>query len=243
MGSGQKLLKYKKKFEHSYSFGAFPTVELLSNRPESVIKVIIHKDASSKKIDTIRELCIDKGISLVEDSRLVERLRTKENCYVVGVFDKYNIKLNSEANHIVLVNPSDMGNLGTIIRTALAFGIRDIAVIEPAVDYFNPRVVRSSMGALFGMNISSYKDFETYIKENGRDRDCYPFMLGGREKLADIKVAPNSKFSLIFGNESSGLDETYLKIGRSVYIEHLDEVDSLNLSIAVGIALHHFYNR
>ena len=60
------------------------------------------------------------------------------------------------------MNPSDMGNMGTIIRTGIGFGIRNLAIVEPAVDVFNPRVVRASMGSLFQMNFRYYDSFETY---------------------------------------------------------------------------------
>ena len=55
--------------------------------------------------------------------------------------------LSGASNHIVLVNPSDMGNLGTIIRTAVGFGFTDIGIISPAVDAYNPKVIRGSMGS------------------------------------------------------------------------------------------------
>ena len=55
-----------------------------------------------------------------------------------------------------------MGNMGTIIRTCVGFGIKNLAVIEPAVDIFNPKVVRASMGAVFHVNICRYDSFDTY---------------------------------------------------------------------------------
>lgn len=49
------------------------------------------------------------------------------------------------ARHVVLHNPSDVGNVGTILRSALGFGFRDVAIIRPGVDPFDPRVLRASM--------------------------------------------------------------------------------------------------
>lgn len=52
-----------------------------------------------------------------------------------------------DGNHVVLVNPSNAGNLGTIIRSCIGFGVEDIAIILPAVDLFDPKTIRASMGA------------------------------------------------------------------------------------------------
>jgi len=66
------------------------------------------------------------------------------------------MELEKEENHIVLVEPRNMGNVGTIIRTMLGFGYRNLVMIGPAVDIFDPMVIRSTMGALFKLilNIS-----------------------------------------------------------------------------------------
>lgn len=60
------------------------------------------------------------------------------------------MELNN-ANHVVLVNPGILGNMGTIIRTMLGFNYTNLAIIRPG-DVFDPRVVRASMGALFNIN-------------------------------------------------------------------------------------------
>lgn len=62
----------------------------------------------------------------------------------------------------MLHHPSDSGNLGTILRTALGFGLKNIAIIRPAVDSDDPRVVRASMGAAFSLNIRHFDSFEQY---------------------------------------------------------------------------------
>ena len=63
-------------------------------------------------------------------------------------------------------------------------------------------------------------------------------MLKGAKNIHDLQT--NKKHSLIFGNESKGLDDSYLKIGQSVFIPHSHLIDSLNLSQSIGIGLYHF---
>jgi len=169
----------------------------------------------------------------------VEKLRDKDNCLMIGIFEKYEDFLEEKENHIVLINPSDMGNMGTILRTAMGFGMKNIAVIEPCADYFNPKVVRSSMGACFQTNIQRFESFEAYKKEFGL-RNIYPFMLKGAVDLQEYNIDKGKCFSLVFGNEATGLPDEFSKEGQSIRIRHTDCIDSLNLSMAVGIALYEF---
>jgi TrmH family RNA methyltransferase len=134
----------------------------------------------------------------------------------------------------VLVNPGDMGNLGTIMRTMLGFGLADLALVRPAADIFDPRSVRASMGALFALRCCYFDTFEDY---SGRSsHNLYPFMTDGEVQLR--KAAFQEPFSLIFGNESSGLPPEYRGIGTSVTIAHTQRIDSLSLPVAAAIALY-----
>jgi TrmH family RNA methyltransferase len=139
----------------------------------------------------------------------------------------------------LLVNPSNAGNLGTILRSAAAFGIDDVAIISPAVDVYDPKTVRSSMGALFHLNVCYYDTLEAYQMDVSQ-RHYYPFMLKATETLK--KVNPLYPCTLVFGNEATGLDDSYLALGTPVIIQHTHNVDSLNLPIAVSIALYQFFS-
>ncbi len=234
------LKKYAKKMEHSYTLGAFPTIELLKNQPEHVLKVLLHPDMNSQaQLDIISGLCREHHIPLETAGKTVEKLRDKENIFAIGVFEKYENTLEPEKNHIVLVNPGDMGNMGTIIRTSIGFGIENLAIIEPGADVFNPKVVRASMGSLFQLKFHYYKSFEEYAQTAG-ERKMYPFMLKGAVPLQELKRAPREVYSLIFGNEATGLPDDFSKIGQSVVIRHTDHIDSLNLALATGIGIYEF---
>lgn len=234
------LKKYAKKMEHSYALGAFPTIELLKNQPEHVLKVLLHPDMNSQaQLEIIGSLCEKHRIPLERAGRTVEKLRDKDNIFAIGVFEKYTNRLDTEKNHIVLVNPSDMGNMGTIIRTSIGFGIENLAVIEPAVDVFNPKVVRASMGSLFQLNFCYFNSFEDYKKHAGK-RSMYPFMLKGAVPLQKLERDTSETYSLIFGNEATGLPDSFAQEGQSVVIRHTDRIDSLNLALATGIGIYEF---
>lgn len=228
---------YKKSFEYSYTLGAFPTIELIKNAPEQVLEVIISPELEDKAV--ITELCTCHKIPMIESKKQMERLSDKENVYIIGVFRKFEKELSKDEPHIVLVNPSNMGNLGTIIRTAIGFGIHDIALIEPAADIYNPKVVRASMGALFHMNFRYFDSFEAYA-DIYDGHEFFPFMLDADKTLVPGIYQGDKPFSLVFGNEATGLDERFHGYGTSVLIPQSSEVDSLNITVAVAVASYVF---
>lgn len=230
------LKPYKRDFDYSYSLGVFPTLELLDAQPQQVLKVLVRaKGERNEGVQKLEELCRRSGIKLETNDRAVERLAQKENTFAVGVFRKYTTTLDTGQNHVALVNPGDMGNLGTITRTMLGFSVNDLAIVRPAVDMFDPRVVRASMGAIFRLRCSYFDTFEQYMEAVGT-RSLYPFMTGGNLPLDTATFIP--PFSLIFGNESSGLPPQFRDTGTPVTIAHTAGIDSLNLPVSVGIALY-----
>ena len=231
----KRYKKYKRDDPHSYSFGAFPTLELLTHRPERARQVVAHsKGLASEGVGRVEARCRELGVPFEVNDRLVERLSHKGNVYVFAVFDKFAAPLDKRADHLLLVNPSDMGNLGTIARSMLGFGVRDLALVTPAADPFNPHVVRASMGAVFALRIQPFESLEAY-RALHRHR-LYPFMLAGERRLDEVAFA--SPCTLVFGPEGAGLPERYREVGVSVTIPQSPLVESLNLAVAVGIALY-----
>ena len=238
-----KLKTYKKDFEYSYVLGASPAIELLQNRPEDCFKVIFSSSYTDKD-DKIKNLCKKHKILFEENQKIINILSPKENCYVIAAFKKRNQNLDKNKSHVVLDNPSDMGNLGTIMRSCVGFGLENIAVIGSGADVYNPKVIRASMGAFFHVNIKYFQTINDYL-DLYNNREIYTFMLDADYNLSELKLNldKNNIYSLIFGNEASGLDyDIYKNIGKSVIIKHMDKIDSLNLPIAVSIALFWFGN-
>jgi len=231
-----KLKRYNKDFEYSYSFGIYPTLGLLKFKKEKVLKVLFKSEVGSNReeIEEIKEICEKENIPFEVNDRAVEKIAYKENTYVIGIFTKYEEELGKNGDHIVLVNPRNMGNVGTIIRTMKGFDLNDLALIRPAVDVFDPKVISSTTGVIFQTRVKYFNSIEEYVGKY-RDHNLYTFMLNGKENIKDVKFV--SPFSLIQGNEAEGLPEEYLNVGRSVYIPHSKDIESLNLSIATGIGI------
>ncbi len=229
------LKPYKRDFDHSYSLGVFPTLELLDAQPGRVLKMLVSsRGARNEGVRKLQDMCGRLNIRAETNDRAIERLSQKENTFAVGVFCKYEAELETGKSHVVLVNPGDMGNLGTIARTMLGFGVRDLALMRPAVDMFDPKVVRASMGAIFRLRCRYFDTFDEYTRTAG-EHHFYPFTTGSSASLDTAHFA--APFSLIFGNESSGLPAEFRNVGTSITIRHSPDIDSLNLPMAVGIAL------
>ena len=231
-----ELKQYRKDSDYSYSFGAFPTVELIRQKKAHVIRVIYHSSFENDGVKKEIASLIPESLISVND-KLIERLADKENVFVIGVFHKYTDSLDKDEDHVVLVNPSNMGNLGTIMRSTLGFGINNIAIIRPGVDCFDPKVVRSSMGAIFSLHIAYYSSLEDYQNAYG-EHQMYKFMLQAKKSLRE-EPFDFHPLSLVFGNEATGIDPKYLD-DHSLIIRHSNKIDSLNVTNAVSIALYEY---
>lgn len=231
--------KYKKTDAFSYSFGAFPTGELIEKRPELIEEVIFSEQFHELGEWTAR--LKSRNIRWRVSDRAIRRIAPKGNIYVVGAFRKEAGEI-SDGNHVVLDRISDMGNLGNICRTMTAMGIFDLALIGTCCDYFDPKTIRASMGASFLIRVSSFETVDEYLERFGKDRTNYLFMLSETATIPLPKVVPQGKWSAFFGNEGAGLPAEYEKYGTCVRIPQSEFVDSLNLTTAVALGLYHFSN-
>ncbi len=230
-----KFVKYQKELEYSYVPGVYATLELLKYRKDLVNKVVLSKEGEiNSGVSEIISICNKGNIPFEYDDIWMSKVSSKENIYAVGIFKKFISELNESENHLVLVSPSDMGNLGTIVRTMVGFNIFNLALIKPSTDIFDPRVIRASQGALFQIKFQYFESFEKYLETFKRKN--YLFMTNGEKKLDSVNF--QKPCSLVFGNESSGLPENFRTYGESIKIEQTDKIDSLNLAVSVGIVLH-----
>ena len=230
-----RIKRYQKKFDYSYAFGPYPTIELINNQKEHLAKVLVKsKRDDSDGVKEAFDLCEDLNIPMEIADRAIERIAIKDNTYFVGIFKKYESELELNANHLVLVEPRNMGNLGTVIRTMVGFNVMNLAIIRPATDIFDPMVISSTMGALFQINFEYFDNIQEYLQKYGK-RNIYTFMLDGAKDIREVKF--EEPFSMIQGNESNGLSNEFKELGQSIYIPNSDKVDSLNLSVATAIGL------
>lgn len=237
-----KLDPYSKKLDYSYCLGLFPSITLMETRPELVLRMLTQPAGNGNDgVEKLKEMCAEAGIRCEEAERVLRRESKKDNCFAALVFQKYQCELDKTKNHAVLCQISDGGNLGTAIRSLLGFGIRDVAVIRPCVDVFDPHVLRASMGAFFKMRVHVYDTFAEYAAECG-NREMYPFMLDGAKPLNEVAATRKEPYTMIFGNEAAGLPPEFAKVGQSTIIPQSKDIDSLNLAVAVSVGAYAFTN-
>ena len=230
-----KVSSYRKDSDITYSLGATVTMEYLNKKTSDVRAVLLHPDFDSKETkERIYSICSANNIPVETDAKAFNILSKKGNCFVIGVLEKNETPV-LPGSHMVLVNPSNSGNMGTIIRSCLGFGVKDIAVVPPACDHYDPKVIRASMGATASVRIEVFPSFEAY-SSRFPENNLYPFMLDGSTKLQKTEI--KAPFSLIMGNEATGLPSSFASIGQPIRIEHSGDIDSLNITIAAGIGLY-----
>ena len=158
---------------------------------------------------------------------------------IIGIYktktsDLKDFKPKQNSSIIVVESIEKPGNLGAILRSCEAFGIDALIVTDAKVDFYNPNVIRSSVGCLFGMNIFSSSNEETfnYLKEN--NYQIYTTIMDQEfENLQTRNL--KQKSAVLFGTEHSGLTDFWVGKGQNTIIPMSGSIDSLNLSNAVAI--------
>ncbi len=137
---------------------------------------------------------------------------------------------------IYLWEVNDPGNLGTILRTALWFNVKQVILSPNAVDPFSPKVVRASMGAIFRINLRREIAFEALLataRQTGFSLTAIDL-----EGLDITQARLNPEAILCFGSETHGLpDFIKQKVDNIITIPKLGQGDSLNLGVSAGIVL------
>ena len=159
---------------------------------------------------------------------------------IIGIYKTKEFNLNEfspkeNASIIVVESVEKPGNLGAILRSCEAFGIDALIVTDTKVDFYNPNVLRSSVGCFFGMNVFSASNEETLAFLQKNNFKIYTtFMDESAEDLYQKNFTEKS--ALFFGTEHSGLSDFWLNKGENILIPMAGTIDSLNLSNAVAIA-------
>jgi TrmH family RNA methyltransferase len=156
---------------------------------------------------------------------------------VLAVCEKSNSKEIIGNKILLLDNIQDPGNLGTIIRSSVAFDIDTIILSKNSVDLYNPKVLRSTQGMIFHKNII-VKDINKYIRElKENNYYIYGTKVNGGNDIK--KVILPLKYAIVVGNEGKGISEAILNLcDEYLYIKMNNKCESLNVSVATSILLY-----
>lgn len=159
----------------------------------------------------------------------------------LGIARVRESEINYEENLIVLDKIQDPGNLGTILRSALAFDYKNILLSDDSVDLYNEKVIQSSQGAIFNLNIKKVNllDEIKNLKDNN-------YLLVGSSLDKSITLNNESKiaekYALFFGNEGQGISSEVLNLLDILYKIEIDNIDSLNVGVAASIFMYQLRN-
>ncbi|MCM1504991.1 MAG: RNA methyltransferase [Muribaculum sp.] len=180
------------------------------------------------------------------DLERMSHLSTPPQVLAVYEMPKYELSEAEFKSNLTLVldRIQDPGNLGTIIRVADWFGIRQIICSEDTVDVFSPKVVQATMGAISRVRVL-YIDLVEFLKKYGDDTPCYGTFLYGQD-IYNAKLA-DSGF-IVMGNEGQGISDSVAAcVGSRLWIPSYPKnavtSESLNVGTATAITLSEFRRR
>ena len=159
---------------------------------------------------------------------------------ILAIIDKKNKSDDIDYNSnlfLILDDIQDPGNMGTILRTADSINLKQIIVSKGTADCYNPKVVRSTMGAIFRVNVIECEDLKKIIKEmKKRKIKVYATDLATNKSIYD---ADYKKSAIVIGNEANGVSKEILELAdEKIKIPMTGKTESLNAAVATGIILY-----
>jgi TrmH family RNA methyltransferase len=183
---------------------------------------------------SIDESPYDDIDSYLVTTEIIDKLsEVKNNQNIVGVCHIPNHRSNT--NRILMLDGvQDPGNMGTLMRSAVSFGFSTI-VLDHCVDIFNPKVIRSTQGAIFKLNYI-YEDILSFMNKHD-DITYIATDLKAQKDIEDIEL-PAGPFALILGNEGNGIRETVSDASDIQVKIHMTNTESLNVAVAGSICMY-----
>lgn len=168
--------------------------------------------------------------------KISDQKSISDNAAIVRYIPEQEIK----GNVLILDDIQDPGNLGTLIRSSIAFGFDDIILSEESVDLYNPKVIRATEGMIFNVNVirTNILKYISRLKENGY-KILVSDVIGGK----DIKNEISNNIALVLGNEGKGVQKNIKDLGDEfINIKMNDACESLNVGVAGSILMYEVYN-
>ena len=178
---------------------------------------------------------LDKNISqYIVNEEIMEKISMAKSPQGIVSICKIKEEKEITSNKVLYLDDvSDPGNLGTILRTALAFGFFDVILSKNCCSIYNEKTLQASQGAIFSLNI--VQDYSlTKLKEKGYK--IYATEINGSVSLKNIKK--ESKIVLVLGNEAHGVSKVVLDQADLRIRIDIENIESLNVAIAGAIAMY-----
>lgn len=251
-GQIKNLIQLQKKSRARVETGTF-VIEGIKMFEESrdlghLIKAYVSERFYENKIATTPYYFKEVPYEIVSEHVLNEAAETKTPQGIMATvkMPSYSIDdmiKNKATNLVLLEDIRDPGNLGTIVRTAEGAGFTGIILSKTSVDMYNPKVIRSTMGAIYRMPFIYVEDFiDTLqlLKEN--EITLYAAHLKGQQYYDEVEY--EDKCAIMIGNEANGLsNESAALASKYIKIPMCGQVESLNAAVASAILMYEIYKR
>ena len=220
--------KYRKKTNTFIVEGRHLVLE--AYKAGKIIELILEKD---------EVLPLDLPIVYVTNE-IISKISEMECPSTVMALCRMDDSDEIKGNKILLLDGiQDPGNLGTIIRSSLAFNVDTIVLSPECVDLYNPKVIRSTQGMLFGLNIirSELEPIISSLKQ--QEIPVYGTNVEYGEDVTYLKNKDKKRYGLVMGNEGQGVRREILDLcDKYLFIDMNDKVESLNVAVATSILLY-----
>ncbi len=241
-----RLLQQKKgrDAQGAYLAEGFTIVTEALNAQQKILGIYISgsRAQESSALTIMRAAGMRKvPVEVIKDREYeqISTLTTPPGCLAV-IAQHTPSSLRFDEPVLLLDGLQDPGNVGTIIRTADWYGVRQVLLSERCVDIYNPKVVQSAMGSLFRVQCHEDMNLVEAIEELRHHKyESIALALGGRIQ----KPKFSHRTALIVGNESQGITPEVLRVADMTYtLPGAGGVESLNAAMATGIALSQMYD-
>lgn len=226
----------------------FASLKLKKNRDKNKLFLVEERhliEEAYQKGDLQYLICLEskepivKAETIYVSESVMRKLQSNDSLnQYIGVCKTVDLPIKKYDSLVVLQNVQIPGNVGTIIRTAYAFGYDGIILTDGCADIYNEKTIQASQGALFSLPIvrCSLNEAVSLLKEN----NCKIIATALRDSIY-LKEAPRfDKYAILLGNEGNGLTKEAIDSSDvSVKIE-MENFESLNVAAAAAIALYHF---
>ena len=221
----------KKKYRDEFGIYLVEGEHLVEEAYKSgVLDKVIVLDGESYSYDNIIYVSYEvmKAISSLDTpNRIMGVCKKKESSELVG------------KRYLLLDGVQDPGNLGTIVRSAVAFNIDTIILSDDTVDLFNPKVLRSTQGMIFHTNIIECDLVDVINELHSNDITVYGTDVNNGIDARELSDLDKTSFALIMGNEGNGVRKEIKELcDKNLYINMNENVESLNVGVATSILLY-----
>lgn len=207
----------------------------------------LHLILEAYKTGALEELILEEGVDVPVpgpytyfSKEIMSKISTMDTpSMIMGLCRKIKQDEVKGNKILILDGIQDPGNLGTIIRSAVAFNVDTIVLSENTVDLYNPKVLRATQGMFFHINIVNCLAFEVISMLQNLDIPVYGTSVVDGFDVRTLNNETKDGFALVVGNEGSGVrDEILAMCDKNLYIEMNKNVESLNVAIATSILLY-----